>query len=168
MDTRRLEKLLEAEASSYDAFVTRLPLKLALIKKGQVGPLAQFLAREEEAQRALRILERERIALSCSLNASLGLPKDASLAQALPLMPDREAAVRLEALAKRLVTVAKRLKEGHERCRILLEASLDFVRFSMEVYARLLNPQERLADMLYGPAATGAQVTGISLLNRSA
>lgn len=168
MDTSRLEAILEAEVSAYSAFVTRLPLKIALIKKGQAAPLAQLLDREEEEQRALRKLERDRIASARSLNLSLGLPGDATLATAIEKMDDRAAAARLETLSGRLVSLARRLKQGHDRCRILLEASLDFVRYSMEVYARLLNPQERLADMLYGPASTASGASGVSLLNRSA
>lgn len=168
MDTSRLEEILAAEASGYASFVTRLPLKIAVIQRREIAALQQLLARETEEQRKLRGLERERLAEAARLNHALGLPGDAPLAAMLSRLPDRAAAERLRALGDRLGDLAWRLKAGNERCGILLRAGLEFVRFSMEFYARFLNPDERLADMLYGPAAVGAGVSNVSLMNRSA
>jgi hypothetical protein len=163
----RLESLLEAEAQGYAAFLTRLPLKLALIKKGQVAPLETFVAREAEEQQKLRQLERERIAVSSEVAHDLGLPADATLAEILPKVPaDRRA--RLGVLRDRLITQSEKLKEGNERCDLLLRASLDFIKYSLEVIGTILNPEERLADMIYGPGESGPAKSGSVLLNRTA
>ncbi len=168
MDTSRLERILAAEASGYASFVTRLPLKIAIIQKREIAALQQLLARESEEQRKLRKLEQERLEESARLNGTLGLPADAPLAATLGRIPDRAAAERLRALGDRLGDLARRLKEGDEHCGILLRAGLEFVRFSLEFYARFLNPDGRLADMLYGPAAVGTGVSNVSLMSRSA
>ncbi len=168
MDTSRLERILAAEAAGYASFVTRLPLKIAVIQRREIVALQQLLSRETEEQHKLRGLERDRLEEAARLNHGLGLPGDAPLAATLSRIPDRSAAERLGALGDRLGDLARRLKVGNERCGILLGAGLEFVRFSMEFYARFLNPDERLADMLYGPAAVGTGVSNVSLMSRSA
>lgn len=163
----RLEEILEAEAQGYSAFVTRLPLKTALIKKGQLAALEAFLARESEEQQKLRGLERERIEISAAVAVELGLPPGATLAQILEKLPEprRE---KLSGLRERLIDQSRKLKEGNERCEILLQASLDFVKYSLEVIGAILNPEERLADMLYGPEVPGPAKSGSVLLDRTA
>lgn len=166
-DLARLEELLEAEAQGYSAFVTRLPLKTALIKKGQLAALEAFLAREAEEQQKLRALERERADVSAAVAAQLGLPPDATLAQVIAGLPAGQRS-KLSTLRDRLIEQSRRLQEGNERCEILLQASLEFVKYSLELIGTILNPEERLADMLYGPEVPGPAKSGSVLLNRTA
>lgn len=166
-DVARLEEILEAEAQGYSAFVTRLPLKTALIKKGQLAALEAFLAREAEEQHKLRQLERERTEISAGVAERLGLAPGVALAQIIDRLPAGQRA-RLAILRDRLIEQSQKLKDGHERCEILLQASLEFVKYSLELIGTILNPEERLADMLYGPEVPGPAKSGSVLLNRTA
>ncbi|MBM3266024.1 MAG: flagellar protein FlgN [Candidatus Sericytochromatia bacterium] len=166
-DTTRLESILEAEAKGYSAFLTRLPLKLALIKRGQVASLERFLAREAEEQQKLRAFERDRAVASAELAAEIGLPTGAPLSDIIDRLP-AASRVRLAKLREALLERAARLREGNERCELLLSTSLEFVKYSMEVIGSILNPEERLADMLYGPEQEGPAKSGSVLLNRTA
>jgi len=166
-DITRLEELLEAEAQGYSAFVTRLPLKIALIKKGNVAALETFLAREVDDQQKLRQIERERTAASAQVAISVGLRPDAPLADILEKLPAHSRS-KLDTQRHRLLEQTLKLREGNERCEILLRASLDFIRYSLELIGSILNPEERLADMLYGPETPGPSKSGSVLLNRTA
>ena len=166
-DIARLEEILEAEAQGYSAFVTRLPLKTALIKKGQLAALEAFHAREADDQVKLRNLERARTEVSSAIAARHGLTPDATLAQILEKLPT-EQRFKLSSLRDRLIEQSMKLKEGNERCEILLHASLEFVKYSLELVGTILNPEERLADMLYGPEVPGPAKFGSVLLNRTA
>jgi hypothetical protein len=163
----RLEQLLEAESQGYLAFVTRLPLKQALIRRGQTTALQAFLAREADDQGKLRKLELERTAMARAVAYELGLPPEAPLLQIIDRVPpDRR--TRLASLRESLMERANRLREGNALCELLLGASLEFVKYSMELIAGILNPEERLADMIYGPDETGSTRSGSVLLNRTA
>ncbi len=166
-DIARLEEILEAEAQGYSAFVTRLPLKTALIKKGQLAALEAFLAREADEQCKLRQLERERTEISASIAESLGLAPGTTLTQILAKLPPEQRS-RLSILRERLLDQSAKLQDGNERCEILLNASLEFVKYSLELIGTILNPEERLADMLYGPEVQGPAKSGSVLLNRTA
>ncbi|MEB3298483.1 MAG: flagellar export chaperone FlgN [Candidatus Sericytochromatia bacterium] len=158
---------LEREVKAYESFLARLPLKLALMRKNQVGPLSALVAREEEDRKALQACESDRRVAGRALALGLDLPVDSSL-RVLAAGVGGEGAGLLLGLRQRLAEVIARLQAGNETAALLAQASLDYVGFSLGLFSRALNPEEQLADMTYGgwPGGTGRAAS--SLLDRTA
>jgi len=158
---------LEREVKAYEGFLARLPLKLALMRKNQVGPLAALVAREEEDRRALQAIEGERRMAARPLLVQVGLPEGASLREVAGVLGG-EAGSRILALRSRLADVLERLRAGQETAALLAQANLDYVGFSLGLFSRALNPEVQLADMTYGGLPGGVGRAASSLLDRTA
>lgn len=158
---------LEREVKAYEGFLARLPLKLALMRKNQVGPLAALVAREEDDRRTLVAIEAERRGAARPVAAALGLSEAASLREMADALGG-EARERVLALRERLAEVLGRLRAGQETASLLAQASLDYVGFSLGLFSRALNPEVQLADMTYGGMPGGVGRAASSLLDRTA
>jgi hypothetical protein len=154
-----LEAILRDEVAIYGALVSRLPFKIALIKKNRVPQLERITQQEEADYKRLAELEKHRAEVVQEILALMpkGVgPQLTSIAQHVALSwRDR-----LLAPSKQLVELARELKEGHETCRVLLRASLEFVDFSLQLVAKAANAQ----PTVYGDAEPMTQVPTRSVL----
>lgn len=155
-----LEAALRYEVSAYQILVNRLPFKLALIRKNRVDQL-EHLTRQEEADLSRLVgFERERLESVKAILASLPPGTEPSLAGILPhLAPEWRA--RLTPLGERLRELVGALRDGHETCKILLKASLEYVDFTMQLVSRTVANSQPL---LYGGADEETPLHSPSLL----
>ncbi|MBO9540055.1 flagellar export chaperone FlgN [bacterium] len=155
-----LEAALRHEVAAYQGLLNRLPFKLALIRKNRVDQL-EHLTRQEEADLA-RLLgfERERNQSVQAILSALPAGTEPSLSGILPhLTPDWHS--RLAPLGDRLREQVGALREGHETCKILLKASLEYVDITMQLVSRTVANAQPL---MYGGADEETPLHSPSLL----
>jgi hypothetical protein len=155
-----LEAALRHEVAAYQVLVNRLPFKLALIRKNRVDQL-EHLTRQEEAELARLVgFERERIESVQAILAALPAGAEPSLVGILPHLSS-EWRGRLSPLGDRLRDLVKAVREGHETCRVLLKASLEYVDITMQLVSRTVANAQPL---MYGGADEETPLHSPSLL----
>lgn len=154
-----LERTMRDEASAYTVLVNRLPFKTALIRKNRVDQLEYMTRQEEEELRRLTDLERERALVMEQLSSALGLAEPTLSALLPKLAPEWRA--KIGAWGDRLKELAHSLRAGNDTCQVLLQASLEYIDFTMQlVGSAVANAQPNV----YGGGMAEPDVNSPSLL----
>lgn len=139
-----LESLLRDELTAYSHLVSRLPFKLALIKKNRATQLERLMAQEAEEMEVLSGLDRKRAEVSQAIARMMPLPAD-SLKELLPqLSPDWQ--TRLAPLGEELRAKVQDLQAGNETCRELLRLSIDYASYTLDLIAQAATPEGMVYD----------------------
>jgi hypothetical protein len=161
----QLEQTLGQQVAGLTAIKNWLPRKLELIKGHRLQELEAFNAREEEQVTRLSQAESQRQVLLGLLARDLGLAAPPTLAELIGLVP-APYAERLQARREQLQTLTEQIREGQRTQAELLRVSLDFVHYSMDVFAQLATAAPAQG---YGHAGDVAAPTTASwLVNRKA
>lgn len=159
----RLESILREEVSAYAALVSRLPFKIALIKKNRVEQLERMVGQEETEQKRLFELGAARVACVQDLITTMPAGTSCTLSGILPHLGATWRRT-LQELGEQLAQLVSALREGQATCTILLRTSLEFVDFTMQIVGRaMVNAQ----PALYGSEPAPAYAPSI-LLDRRA
>lgn len=155
-----LERTMRDEVAAYTVLVNRLPFKTALIRKNRVDQLEHMTRQEEEELRRLTELERLRAEVVSQLLPAFGQGLEPTLAAMLPrLSPEWQA--KLQPLGERLKEQAIALRSGNETCQVLLQASLEYIDFTLQmVGSAVANTQPNV----YGGGMAEPEANSPSLL----
>lgn len=132
----QLELVLANQVAGLTALCNWQPRKVELIKARRVEELAAFVQREEAQVARLQQAESQRQALLGLLGLEMGLDASQPLSALLPHFPEdyRE---RLSKKGEQLRGLVAQLREHQPLLNELLRLSLDYVHFSMDVFAQL-------------------------------
>lgn len=132
----QLDLVLGQQVAGLTALRNWLPRKIELIKSNRQDELLAFTQREEEQVSRLQAAESQRTVLMGLIALELGLDASLPLSQLIPHLPVSHQ----ERLAKRrdqLNNVVAALREGQIQADGLLRFSLEYVHFTMDVFAQL-------------------------------
>lgn len=132
----QLDLMLGHQVAAMTALKNWLPRKIELIKKHQLADLEAFNSREEEQVGRLQQAESQRQVLVTMIALELGLDGKTSLSELLPHVPSTHRE-RLTTKADQLKALIQQIKEGHALASELLRVSLEYVHFSMDIFAQL-------------------------------
>lgn len=138
----QLDQILGLQVAGLTAIKLALPKKVELIKSHRLAELEAFNKREEEQVVRLQQAESQRQVLIGLIARDLGLEGTPSLAE-LVMMAPPGARERLAARRDQLADLAAQIKHGQALADQLLRVSLDFVHYSMDVFAQLANARPK-------------------------
>lgn len=133
-----LETLLRDELTVCGHMVNRLPFKLALIKKNRTAQLERLIVQEAEDMAAMGELEARRVAICEAIAREHPLAEPTLKAQ-LSALP-RAWQERLEPLGAELRTKVEELQAGNRTCRELLNLSIAYAAYTLELIAQAATP----------------------------
>lgn len=161
----QLEMTLGHQVAAMTAIKNWLPRKIALIKQNQLAELEAFNQREEAQVQRLQQADAQRQALLTMISLELGLDAHLSLTALLPHVPETHRE-RLAARADQLKALIAEIKDGQALASELLRVSLDYVHFSIDIFAQLATAAPPSG---YGDAgAATLQAGGSWLVDRQA
>lgn len=161
----QLDQILGQQVAGLTALKLSLPKKIELVKSHRLAELEAFNKREEEQVVRLQQAESQRQVILAMIARDLGLAHVPSLAELTELAPagPRE---RLAARRDQLATLADQIKSGQALVDQLLRVSIDFVHYSMDIFAQLANARPKTG---YGDDDFAAPVASASwLVNKHA
>ncbi|MDB5095595.1 MAG: hypothetical protein JWM80_16 [Cyanobacteria bacterium RYN_339] len=132
----QLELVLGQQIAGLTAIKNWLPRKLELIKGHRLGELEAFNLREEEQVTRLSQAESQRQVLLGLLARDLELAAPPTLDELTKLVP-APYGERLAAKREQLKALTEHIREGQVLQEELLRVSLEFVHYSMDVFAKL-------------------------------
>lgn len=132
----QLELVLGHQVAAMTALKNWMPRKIELIKRHRLDELEAFTRREEEQVGRLQQAESQRQVLVSMIALELGLDGQVPLTTLLAHIPPAVAS-RLADKADQLAALVVQLRAGQAEIAELLRISLDYVHFSMDVFAQL-------------------------------
>lgn len=138
----QLDQILGQQVAGLTAIKLSLPKKIELVKSHRLAELETFNKREEELVVRLQQAESQRQVLLGLIARDLDLTRTPSLSELVELAPPG-ARERLTARRDQLATLAEQIKDGQALADQLLRVSLDFVHYSMDVFAQLANARPK-------------------------
>jgi hypothetical protein len=134
----QLELVLAQQVAGMTALKNWLPRKIELIKGNRLAELEAFNQREEEQVGRLQQAEAQRQVLLGLIAMELGLPNGGAtpLSELLPHV-DGPARDRLAERGNQLASLVQQLKDGQAVVSELLRVSLQYVHYTMDVFAQL-------------------------------
>ncbi|HEY9722665.1 MAG TPA: flagellar export chaperone FlgN [Oscillatoriaceae cyanobacterium] len=132
----QLELVLANQVAGLTALCNWQLRKIELIKGRRVQDLAAFVQREEEQVARLQQAESQRQALMGLLALEMGLDAAMPLSELLPHLPEAYQE-RLGKRREQLRALVEKLREHQPLINELLRVSLDYVHFSMDIFAKL-------------------------------
>jgi hypothetical protein len=150
-----LDAVLRDELTLVRALVERLPYKIALIRKNLVDQLGRLSEAELVDQQRLAVLEQARELALAELCEIMGVPPTSrliELSSSLPVVWRQ----RFDDLGLQLKDAVKVLHEGHETCKVMLQAAFETLELTMGLVAdRVQEPRVRV----YGSAPRDPEPT---------
>jgi hypothetical protein len=138
----QLDLILGQQVAGLTAIKNWLPKKVELIKSHRLAELEAFNQREEEQVVRLQQAESQRQVILGLIARELELTRTPSLAELVELAP-AGARERLAARRDALSALSEQIKTGQALVDQLLRVSLDFVHYSMDVFAQLANARPK-------------------------
>ena len=135
----QLDQVLGQQIAGMTAVKNWLPRKIELIKAHRLQELEAFVQREEEQANRLTQAESQRQVLMGLLAREFNLPPRETaltLGELIALAP-APYAERFEARRQALAVLAAQIGEGHRRLDALLRVSMDYVHYTLDIFARL-------------------------------
>lgn len=132
----QLELVLGHQVAAMTAVKNWQPRKVELIKSNRLAELEAFNQREEEQVQRLQAAEAQRAALITMIALELGLDAQIPLQELLPHLPASHQE-RLAARAEQLKGLIAQIRDGQALVSELLRVSLDYVHFSIDIFAQL-------------------------------
>jgi hypothetical protein len=132
----QLELVLAQQIAGLTSVKNWLPRKLELIKTHKLPELEAFNRREEEQVSRLTQAESQRQVLLGLLARELGLDATPTLGELMALVGP-EYAERLALRRDQLTALTDQIREGQALTNELLRVSLDFVHYSIDIFAKL-------------------------------
>jgi len=161
----QLDQVLGQQVAGLTAVKNWLPRKVEIIKKHRLGELEAFVRREEEQATRLMHAESQRQVLLGLLAREFDLPPAPTLNDLIAVAP-APYAQRLAARRDHLAALAAQIKEGHRLLDELLRVSMDYVHYTLDIFARLATTTPATG---YGSGGYATPTsTGSWLVNRSA
>jgi hypothetical protein len=163
----QLELVLGHQVAAMTALKNWMPRKIELIKGHRLEELEAFTRREEEQVARLQQAESQRQVLVSMLALELGLEGGSPLSTLLAYLPEA-AQDRIAAKGDALAALVVQLKQGQQEIADLLRVSLDYVHFSMDVFAQLVTAAPPTAYGYGGAAEAPPQSSASWLVDRQA
>ncbi len=138
----QLDQVLGQQVAGLTTIKLSLPKKIELVKAHRLADLEAFNKREEEQVVRLQQAESQRQVLLSLIARDLGLDRTPSLAELVELAPTG-ARERLAARRDQLNTLAAQIKSGQALVDQLLRVSIEFVHYSMDIFAQLANARPK-------------------------
>lgn len=134
----QLELVLAQQVAGMTALKNWLPRKIELIRKNRLAELEAFNQREEEQVGRLQQAESQRQVLVGMIAMELGLPGGGQtpLSELLPHLPEA-ARDRVAERGNQLQALVAQLKDGQAVVSELLRVSLEYVHYTMDIFAQL-------------------------------
>lgn len=163
----QLELVLGHQVAALTALKNWLPRKVELVKRHRLDELEAFTRREEEQVGRLQQAESQRQVLVSMIALELGLDGSAPLSTLLGHMPV-QVAERIAEKANQLAALVVQLRQGQQEVAELLRLSLDYVHFSMDVFAQLATAAPPMAYGYGGLGESAPPQTASWLVDRQA
>lgn len=163
----QLELVLGHQVAALTALKNWMPRKIDLIKRHRLEELEAFTRREEEQVARLQQAESQRQVLVSMLALELGLEGGAPLSMLLAYLPEA-AQDRIASQGDALASLVMQLKQGQQEIADLLRVSLDYVHFSMDVFAQLVTAAPPTAYGYGGAAEAPPSSSASWLVDRQA
>lgn len=163
----QLELVLGHQVAALTALKNWMPRKIELIKGHRLEELEGFTKREEEQVGRLQQAESQRQVLVSMIALELGLDGSSPLSTLLGHMP-AAVADRIAEKGNQLATLVVQLRDGQQDINALLRISLDYVHFSMDVFAQLATATPPMAYGYGGLGESAPPQTASWLVDRQA
>lgn len=132
----QLELVLGHQVAALTAVKNWLPRKIELVKSNRLAELEAFNQREDEQVQRLQAAEAQRHALITMIALELGLDAQLPLQDLLAHLPASHQES-LAARAEQLKGLIAQIRDGQALVSELLRVSLDYVHFSIDIFAQL-------------------------------
>lgn len=132
----QLDLVLGQQVAGLTAIKNWLPRKIELIKAHRLAELEAFNRREDEQVTRLGQAESQRQVLLGLLALEFELPSTPTLEELIRLVPEAYQA-KLHTRRDQLVALTQQIQDGQRLANDLLRVSLEFVHYSMDVFAQL-------------------------------
>lgn len=136
----QLEEIMEDEVNLYSQILSIGKQKTDIIIKGKVNQLAELVEQEQEIVAKLTKLELSRENVSSLVHKELQLPnKEITLTELLNHVEGSRAAL-LKAKQQELMNILKEVKTVNDENGKLINNSLEYIEFSINVLSNAANP----------------------------
>jgi hypothetical protein len=163
----QLDLVLGQQIAGLTALRNWVPRKIDLIRSHKLRELEAFNIREEEQVTRLQQAESQRQVLLGLIAHDLGLDPASppTLSNLIPLVPS-DVSERLNARRETLTGLTRQIQEAQSVADELLRVSLDYVHYSMDIFAELATA---IPPTSYGDAGDpSAPAVSSWLVNRQA
>lgn len=161
----QLEQALGHQVAGLTALKNYLPRKRDLVKRNDTAGLDELALREEAQLRRLAQVEAQRGVLQQLLARELGLPAGAPLSALIPHAPSALQSPLTER-GRQLSALVTQIREAQAELAEMLKIALDFVHYSMDVFAELATAA---STQQYGASGDAdVRPTGSWLVNQQA
>lgn len=161
----QLDLVLGQQIAGLTAVKNWLPRKIDLIKRHRLSELEAFNRREEEQVSRLMQAESQRQVLLGLLARELQLDSTPTLGELIAIAPAPHAQ-KLAARRDQLANLVTQIRDGQKVVSELLRVSLDYVHYSLDIFARLATAAPATG---YGGAGNiTAHTVSSFLVNRTA
>jgi len=136
----QLEEIMENEVNLYSQILSIGKQKTDIIIKGKVNQLAELVEQEQNIVAKLTKLELSRENVSSLIHKGLQLPnKEITLSELFSHI-DNNHAVTLKAKQEKLLNILKEVKTVNDENGKLINNSLEYIEFSINVLSNAANP----------------------------
>lgn len=132
----QLDLVLGQQVAGLTCVKNWLPRKIELVRKHRLAELEAFNRREEEQVARLTQAESQRQVLLALLAREFNLPSAPSLNELIALAPAPFAA-QLATRRDQLAALTAQIREGQELVSELLRVSLEYVHYTIDIFAKL-------------------------------
>lgn len=159
----RLEEILENETILYSQILNLGIKKTDIIIKGKVNELAALVEQEQDIVSRLSKMELEREKVTLAINKELSLPdKEMTLAHVINGTGESHASILADSQNK-LLDILKQVKRVNDENGRLINNSLEYIEFSINVLSSATNPGNNYNPVGYSDAARKSSMFDMKL-----
>jgi FlgN protein. len=159
----RLEEILENETILYSQILNLGNKKTDIIIKGKINELSVLAEQEQDIVSKLSKLELEREKITLTINKELSLPdRERTLSQILSSINSDHAAI-LSKTQNKLLNIIKQVKRVNDENGKLINNSLEYIEFSINVLSNAANPGNNYNPVGYSDSSTKSSMFDMKL-----
>lgn len=159
----QLEEIMENEVNLYSQILSIGKQKTDIIIKGKVNKLAELVEQEQETVAKLTKLELSRENVSSLIHKELQLPnKEITLTELLDHIGGTRAD-NLKAKQQKLLDLLKDVKTKNDENGMLINNSLEYIEFSINVLSNAANPGNNYTQVGYSDGTSKSSTFDMKL-----